>query len=37
MFSSFQNNFQRRVDDGESAAVVIADEYHNAIMVVKVL
>ena len=27
MFSSFQNNFQRRVDDGESAAVVIADEY----------
>ena len=27
MFSSFSKNYQRRVDDGESAAVVIADEY----------
>ena len=27
MFSSFVNNYQSRVDDGESAAAVIADEY----------
>ena len=27
MFSSFSKNYQKRVDDGESAAVVIADEY----------
>ena len=31
MFSSFSKNYQRRVDDGESAATVIAEEYHNAI------
>ena len=31
MFRSFQKNYQKRVDDGESAATVIAEEYHNAI------
>ena len=31
MFSSFQKNYQRRVNGGESAAVVIADEYHKGI------
>jgi hypothetical protein len=31
MFSSFSKNYQKRVDDGESAAVVIADEYDKGI------
>jgi len=31
VFSSFQKNYQRRVDDGESAAVVMADEYDKGI------